>query len=136
MTDLQKKRDEICESWADRFFSRTCGTHDNDRWVMTVMSGKNAWDAAIDLLAKQSVEFDEVAAIQELNRLYKELPKMSHGFITARLIEWQHQQTAAIFEAKLAVAREALENECWCGDNEGEFVKCVPCEALEKLGGG
>ena len=128
MTDLNKIRDELSERYASLSEPELTRIHMKNDY-------KNGFDAAIEVLAKQSVEFDAVKAIVKMEA--SEGPAdFERELSLLNLLKWQHQQTAAIFEAKLAVAREALENECWCGDNEGEFVKCVPCEALEKLGGG
>lgn len=98
MTELQKKRDELAERYVSLSEPELTRIHMKNDY-------KNGFDAAIEVLAKQSVEFDAVKAIVKMEA--SEGPAdFERELSLLNLLKWQHQQTARIYEAKLQVARE------------------------------
>lgn len=108
MTDINKVRDDLAKKFVD---SEICfGSLEYPLSGKTnqecVKSFKAGFDAAIAHLSKQSVEFDE-DKVYDANVQFEKQPM---AFRHAAFIDgarWQHQHTALIYEARLALAVEA-----------------------------
>lgn len=116
MTDMNKVRDENAKNHTTRYNSsqdwmqyemRKCGE----------LSYIQAWNDCLAHLSKQSVAFDEIAAGDKaedhLKQVKKDFPGESIEITSLKYdfqagAEWQHQQTALIYEAKLAVAVDSI----------------------------
>ena len=107
MTDINKVRDELARKQQE--YGRPMDRNDEE-YKLCGIDFKAGFDAAIAHLSKQSVAFDEKELLKICSfdqRVPRNLADpIEKQYVT--IAEWQHQQTALIHEAKLAVAVEAL----------------------------
>ena len=99
MTDINKVRDEVCDN-------PEFNIGDTKMDALLLSNRKWSFDQAIAHLSKQSVAFDEARAAMF------GVEQMKIGVSTdsavIRGMRLEHQQTSLIYEARLAVAVEAL----------------------------
>jgi hypothetical protein len=103
MTDINKIRDEICDN-------PEFNIGDTKMDALLLNNRKWGFDQAITHLSKQSVAFDEKELLKICSfdcRVPRHLGELlEKQYVT--IAEWQHYKTSLIYEAKLAVAVEAL----------------------------
>lgn len=111
MTDINKVRDELADQFTNSAAGNAercmeCGYH---TIVKVEDAFKAGFDAAIAHLSKQSVAFDKRQAVKAFADA-RENKDGADSLTTGDILEFQHQKTSLIYEAKLAVAVEALKS--------------------------
>lgn len=110
MIDHNKVRDEVCDN-------PEFNIGDTKMDALLLHNRKFGWNECVKHLSKQSVEFDEVDSATEFSKTVKDHPKRNDYDQLDWLwvhtwwrmgASWQHQQTAAIYEAKLAILEQKL----------------------------
>lgn len=104
MTDHNKVRDEVCDN-------PEYNIGDTKMDALLLHNRKFGWNECVKHLSKQSVAFDPSNSWPVLMKVCKSLginPASKTYNDLSALLERQHQQTAAIYEAKLAIANNLI----------------------------
>lgn len=111
MADINKVRDELVDRIAEQWFKEAGWVPTEGNCLPAEEIAKRVFDAAITHLSKQSVAFDPSNSWPVLMKVCKSLginPASETYNDLSALLERQHQQTAAIYEARLAIANNLI----------------------------
>lgn len=138
MTDMNKVRDELAEAHLLELFNSnpdgfTVAPYVNGDVILSAF--EKGFDAAIAHLSKQSVAFDKRQAVNAFANA-RENKDGADSLTTGGILEFQHQQTSLIYEAKLSGLVNAVKNYRKLAPVDGwHFSDCIFLDGEENEDG-